>query len=38
MTDHPTKAIVAGLANALDTDIRFLDRLAEEVRKDLAAR
>jgi transcriptional regulator with XRE-family HTH domain len=33
-----SKAVVAGLAKALDTDVRFLDRLAEEIRKDLAAK
>jgi hypothetical protein len=30
----PTKAIVAGLAKALDSDVRFLDRRADEIRND----
>jgi hypothetical protein len=34
----PAKAIVAGLAKALDSDVRFLDRLADEIRKHLAAK
>jgi transcriptional regulator with XRE-family HTH domain len=31
----PTKALVKGLAKELDIDESFLNRLAEEVRKDL---
>jgi hypothetical protein len=34
----PTTAIVAGLATALDSVVRFLERLAEETRNDLAAK
>jgi transcriptional regulator with XRE-family HTH domain len=32
----PSKALVKGLAKELGIDESFLDRLAEEVRKDLA--
>jgi hypothetical protein len=32
----PSKALVKGLAKKLDIDESFLNRLAEEVRKDLA--
>jgi hypothetical protein len=32
----PSKAIVAGLAKQLGSDVRFLDRLADEMRRDLA--
>jgi transcriptional regulator with XRE-family HTH domain len=31
----PSKAIVAGLATELDSDPRFLEKLADEIRKDL---
>jgi hypothetical protein len=31
----PTKAIVAGLAKELDSNPRYLEKLAEEIRKDL---
>ena len=31
----PSKALVKGLARELDIDEAFLNRLAEEVRKDL---
>jgi hypothetical protein len=31
----PSKALVKGLAKELDIDESFLNRLAEEVRKDL---
>jgi transcriptional regulator with XRE-family HTH domain len=31
----PSKALVKGLAKELDIDESFLDRLADEVRKDL---
>jgi transcriptional regulator with XRE-family HTH domain len=34
----PSKAVVAGLAKALDVGMLFLDRLAKEIRKDLAAK
>jgi hypothetical protein len=30
-----TKAVIQGLAKQLDSDLRYLERLAEEVRKDL---
>jgi plasmid maintenance system antidote protein VapI len=33
-----SKAVVARVVKALDTDVRFLDRLAEEIRNDLAAK
>jgi hypothetical protein len=33
-----SKAVVAGLAKALDVGVLFLDRLAEEIRKDMAAK
>jgi hypothetical protein len=32
----PTKAVVQGLAKALDSDVRFLEKLADPIRKDLA--
>jgi hypothetical protein len=38
ITDLRTKQVIAGLAKKLDPDVRFLDWLAEEVRKDLAAK
>jgi hypothetical protein len=28
----PTKAVIAGLARELDTDVRHLEKLAEEIR------
>jgi sulfur carrier protein ThiS len=31
----PSKALVKGLAKELDIDLSFLERLADEVRKDL---
>jgi hypothetical protein len=34
---QPTKALVKGLAKELDIDESFLNRLAEEVRKDLSS-
>jgi hypothetical protein len=34
----PTKAIVAGLARELDSDVRYLEKLAEEIRNDLAVK
>jgi hypothetical protein len=34
-TVSPSKALVKGLARELDIDESFLNRLAEEVRKDL---
>jgi hypothetical protein len=30
----PTKAVVQGLARELDSDVRYLEKLAEEIRKD----
>jgi hypothetical protein len=33
-----SKAMVAGLVKTLDIDVGFLGRLAEEIRKDLAAK
>jgi hypothetical protein len=33
-----TKAIVAGLARELDSDVRYLEKLAEEIRNDLAVK
>jgi hypothetical protein len=33
--DTPSKALVKGLAKELDIDESFLNRLADEVRKDL---
>jgi hypothetical protein len=38
MPVDPTKVIVVGLANARVGTFDFLERLAEEVRKDLAAK
>ena len=34
----PTKTVVSGLAKALDPDVRYLEKLAEEIRKDLNGR
>jgi hypothetical protein len=34
----PTKAIVAGLAKELDSDPSYLEKLADEIRKDLGAK
>jgi ribosome-binding protein aMBF1 (putative translation factor) len=34
----PSKALVKGLARELDIDESFLERLVEEVRKDLGAK
>jgi hypothetical protein len=34
----PTKAVIKGLAKELDIDESFLDRLADEVRKDFGLR
>jgi hypothetical protein len=33
-----TKAVVQGLAIELGSDVRFLERLADEVRRDLGAK
>jgi hypothetical protein len=30
----PTKAIVAGLAKEFDSDVQYLEKLAEEIRKE----
>jgi hypothetical protein len=30
----PTKAVVQGLARELDSDVRYLEKLVEEIRKD----
>ena len=32
----PTKAVINGLAWELDSDVRYLEKLADEVRKDLS--
>jgi hypothetical protein len=32
----PTKAVVHGLARELDSDVRYLEKLVEEIRKDHA--
>jgi hypothetical protein len=34
----PSKALVKGLAKELDIDESFLDRLADQVRKDLGSK
>jgi transcriptional regulator with XRE-family HTH domain len=34
----PTKAVVAGLAKELGSDVRYLEKLAEEIRADLGAK
>jgi hypothetical protein len=34
----PTKAIVAGLARELDSDLLYLEKLAEEIRNDQAVK
>ena len=31
----PTKAVVQGLARELGSDVRYLEKLVEEIRKDL---
>lgn len=31
----PTKAVITGLARELDSDVRYLEKLAEEIRSDL---
>jgi transcriptional regulator with XRE-family HTH domain len=35
---QPSKALVKGLARELNLDVGFLEKLAEEVRRDLGAR
>jgi hypothetical protein len=35
---RPSKALVKGLARELDIDESFMEKLAEEVRKDLGAK
>jgi hypothetical protein len=34
----PTKAVIEGLAKQLDSDPRYLEKLAEEIRKDLGVK
>jgi transcriptional regulator with XRE-family HTH domain len=31
----PTKAVIAGLAQELGSDVRYLEKLVEEIRQDL---
>jgi hypothetical protein len=31
----PTKQVIAGLARELDSDVRYLEKLADEIRNDL---